>query len=158
MKSTASCDSLIEGERRDKTSTAPCPPASFSFKEAPHPSVQSVRRKTRVNFADRNKAKRNTGREKRRRKRERRRRGGGGGGGTIRSGRPLMLSICPHLGCDTTHRSTSCILPHGTLYCSLSFVHTREYRGVCRVCTFELDALTVLKWYRHFASNKCFRY
>lgn len=40
VKSTASWDSLIEGERRDKTSTTLYPPLSFSFKEAPHPSYK----------------------------------------------------------------------------------------------------------------------
>lgn len=37
MKSTASCDSLIKGERRDKMSTVPYPPPAFSFKEASRP-------------------------------------------------------------------------------------------------------------------------
>lgn len=66
-----------------------------------------TRIQTRVNFIERGRSlEGGTGRE-------------GGGGGTIRSGRPLLLSICPHSRrfyappCHTMH-------PHGTLYCSHS--------------------------------------
>lgn len=61
----------------------------------------------------------------------------GGGGGTIRSGRPLLLSICPHsrrfyaLVCHTMH-------PRGTLYCSHSVARSRVmvYVNVFLLCIY----------------------
>lgn len=77
----------------------------------------------RVNFADRNKTERNTGRKGG---------GAGGAGGTIRSGRPLMLSICPHLGDHRGYHApwhTPCTQPHGTFRIVLtrSRVHERAF-------------------------------
>lgn len=130
MKSIVTCDSLIKEERRDEMSTVLLryPPSSFSFKEALHFLYKACDVK-RALILQTERRQRETQEEKREEGR------GKGGGGTIRSGRPLMLSICPHLGYDTTHCGILCIsTPWNSLYCSLSFVCIPEYRGVCRAC------------------------
>lgn len=44
-----------------------------------------------------------------------------------------MLSICPHLGDDTTHHGTPCTLPHRTLYIVPTRSRVHEYRGERRL-------------------------
>lgn len=58
-----------------------------------------------------------------------------GGKGTIRSGRPLMLSICPHLG-DTTFRATPCTPMEHYIVLTRPFTGAWWCGCTCSSCTF----------------------
>lgn len=76
----------------------------------------------------------------------REKRKGRGGRGTIRSGGPLMLSICPYLSDNTTHRGTPCALYPMKLHIVRTRSRVYKYRGVvCRVCV-----QGMLKTFKHY--------